>query len=134
MEAYYPITQAQHAHCPINAQIGQAIFQELFVSLLINMGKKLWSSSTASFIYFLKLFSFYHRMKQKQTSLKKVRDICTSNQVDNYLTLCPIFIIIIWKKEDDNQRKIWSPTHSKMTTLFIIILNALEFIGPMHFD
>ena len=41
MEAYYPITQAQHAHCPINAQIGKAIFQELFVSLLINMGKKI---------------------------------------------------------------------------------------------
>ena len=41
MEAYYPITQAQHAHCPISAQIGQAIFQELFVSLLINMGKKI---------------------------------------------------------------------------------------------
>ena len=39
MEAYHPITQAQHAHCPISAQIGQAIFQELFVSLLINMGK-----------------------------------------------------------------------------------------------
>ena len=39
MEAYYPITQAQHAHCPISAQIGQTIFQELFVSVLINMGK-----------------------------------------------------------------------------------------------
>ena len=41
MEAYYPITQAQHANCPISAQIGQAIFQELSVSLLINMGKKI---------------------------------------------------------------------------------------------
>ena len=41
MKAYYPITQAQHAHCPISAQIGQAIFQELFVSLLITMGKKM---------------------------------------------------------------------------------------------
>lgn len=41
MEGYYPITQAQHAHCPISTQIGQAVFQELFVSLLINMGKKI---------------------------------------------------------------------------------------------
>ena len=37
-------------------------------------------------------------------------------------------------KKIQDQRKIWSPTQSKMTTLFIIILNALEFIGPMHFD
>ena len=56
MEAYYPITQAQHAHCPISAQIGQAIFQELFVSLLINMGKKLSSSSTASFWEMVNIF------------------------------------------------------------------------------
>ena len=41
MEGYYPITQAQHAHCPISTQIGQAVFQELFVSLLINMRKKI---------------------------------------------------------------------------------------------
>lgn len=100
MEAYYPITQAQHAHCPISAQIGQAIFQELFVSFLINMGKKNYEVQVQQafgkwLIFFFKLFSFYHRMKQKQTSLKKVRDICTSNQVDNYLSLCLIFIIII---------------------------------------
>ena len=37
-------------------------------------------------------------------------------------------------KKIQDQRKIWSPTHSKMTTLFIIILNAFEFIGPTHFD